>query len=102
MNIFIRHPCLIIEVLSSSTEAYDRGKKFAAYRQIETLQEYVLIDAQKMSVECFRLNEKNKWELNHYLVTENNSEEIEVSFNSVDFHCPISLIYEDVESLELK
>jgi Uma2 family endonuclease len=71
---FIENPCLIIEVLSPSTEAYDRGKKFAAYRQLKSLQEYVLIDLQKMSVECFRLNEKNKWELTHYLVAENNTE----------------------------
>ena len=41
---FLTQPRLIIEVLSDSTEAYDRGDKFAAYRKIESLQEYVLID----------------------------------------------------------
>lgn len=39
----IQFPCLIIEVLSPSTEAADRGKKFAKYRQSSTLQEYVLV-----------------------------------------------------------
>ncbi len=38
---FIRYPCVIIEVLSPSTEAYDRGGKFALYRRLSTLQEYV-------------------------------------------------------------
>lgn len=40
----VQFPCLIIEVLSPSTEADDRGKKFAAYRQSPTLQEYVLVE----------------------------------------------------------
>ncbi len=38
-----QHPSLVVEILSLSTEAYDRGNKFAAYRQIEALQEYVLV-----------------------------------------------------------
>lgn len=40
---FTRYPCLIVEVLSPSTEAYDRGEKFAFYRRLESLQEYVLM-----------------------------------------------------------
>ena len=42
---FIRYPCLIVEVLSPSTEAVDRGEKFKHYRRIETLREYLLIDS---------------------------------------------------------
>lgn len=43
-DLFVEHPQLIIEILSDSTAAYDRGVKFATYRQIAELQEYVLID----------------------------------------------------------
>lgn len=62
----IQYPCLIIEVLSPSTEAADRGKKFAAYRQILTLQEYVLVQVAQPGVEIFRRNEQGKWVLSDY------------------------------------
>ncbi|PHJ56149.1 hypothetical protein VF14_28240 [Nostoc linckia z18] len=88
---FIQYPCLIVEVLSPSTEAYDRGKKFMQYRRIQTLQEYVLIDAEKMSLDCFRLNDRGIWELHPY------EEGNEVHLTSVDFRFPISLVYEDVQ-----
>ncbi|MBD2123602.1 Uma2 family endonuclease [Trichocoleus sp. FACHB-262] len=86
----IQHPSLIVEVLSPSTEAYDRGGKFAQYRRISTLREYVLINAETAEVECFRLNAAGKWELNPY------GEGEEVYLESLDFSCPIALIYEDV------
>ncbi len=94
----VYHPCLIIEVLSPSTEGFDRGKKFKHYRRIDTLKEYVLIDAEKMNVECYRLNEKGKWELTPYAFEEASNEETdrEIELNSINFRCPISLIYEDV------
>ena len=94
----IYHPCLIVEVLSPSTEAFDRGKKFKHYRQIDTLTEYVLIDGETMNIECHRINEKNKWELNPYYFekTANNPNELLVEFTSVNFSCPISMVYEDV------
>jgi len=50
----IYHPCLVVEVLSPGTEAFNRGKKFQNYRHISTLKEYVLIDAEEMMLECFR------------------------------------------------
>ncbi|MCF7969562.1 MAG: Uma2 family endonuclease [Methylococcaceae bacterium] len=58
---FLTVPSLIIEVLSDSTEAYDRGAKFAAYRQIDSLKEYVLIDIKARRVECFRRTAENDW-----------------------------------------
>ena len=88
---FLLYPCLIVEVLSPSTEGYNRGSKFYQYRRIQTLKEYVLIDAEKISVECFRLNEKGIWELHPY------EEGDEVNLTSVDFHFPISLVYEDIQ-----
>jgi Uma2 family endonuclease len=85
-------------VLSSSTEGFDRGNKFRNYRRIETLKEYVLIEAERINVECYRINEKGKWELTPYSLEETieNGTELEVHLTSVDFRCPISLLYEDV------
>ncbi|MEH2119941.1 Uma2 family endonuclease [Nostoc sp.] len=62
----VQFPCLIIEVLSPSTEAADRGKKFAKYRQSPTLQEYVLVQLAQPGVEVFRRNEQGKWVLSEY------------------------------------
>jgi Uma2 family endonuclease len=94
----IYHPCLIVEVLSPGTEAFERGKKFRHYRQIDTLKEYVLIDADKMNVECYRLNERGKWELTSYSPEETtaNGTQLEVYLPSVNFRCSISLVYENV------
>ncbi len=87
---FLQYPCLIIEVLSPSTEAFDRGKKFRNYRQLETLKEYVLVSADQQLIECFRINDKGVWELYSF------SENEELRLESIDFNCPVELIYEDV------
>jgi Uma2 family endonuclease len=55
--------CLIVEVLSDSTEAFDRGDKFAGYRQLESLQEYVLINQKRHQIEWFWRNEEGRWVL---------------------------------------
>jgi Uma2 family endonuclease len=57
------NPTLIIEVLSPSTEAYDRGKKFADYRKIPSLQEYILISQDKASVERYSRGGAGEWTL---------------------------------------
>ncbi len=59
----VAEPRLIVEVLSPSTAAYDRGAKFGHYRQLISLQEYVLIDTDSLTVEVFRRNEAGRWEL---------------------------------------
>ncbi|WP_375340826.1 Uma2 family endonuclease [Okeania sp. SIO2C9] len=46
--------CFIVEVISDSTEAFDRGDKFADYQTLDSLQEYVLINPKWQRVECFR------------------------------------------------
>ncbi len=58
---FSRYPCLIVEVISPSTEAYDRGGKFALYRRLETLQEYVLVGSESKTVEIFRRDAEGNW-----------------------------------------
>jgi Uma2 family endonuclease len=62
----VQFPCLIVEVLSPSTEAVDRGTKFAKYRQFSTLQEYVLVQVEQPGVEMFRRNEQGLWVLSEY------------------------------------
>jgi Uma2 family endonuclease len=56
-----RAPTLVIEVLSPSTQAYDRSQKFALYRRIASLQEYVLVDPDTRRVESFRHNAAGEW-----------------------------------------
>jgi Uma2 family endonuclease len=59
----IVNPIVLVEVLSPSTEAYDRGEKFAHYRRIPSLREYVLVSQAKRRVEVFRRNEDPSWTL---------------------------------------
>lgn len=62
----VRYPCLIIEVLSPSTESVDRGRKFNAYRRIETLQDYILINPNQPIVEVFSRGMTGEWILREY------------------------------------
>ena len=87
---FKRHPCLIIEVLSTGTEGFDRGDKFADYQNLETLQEYVLISQKRQRVECFRRNTEGLWVLHSY------TQGSEIHLASVDFRTSMDAIYEDV------
>lgn len=50
----LQAPCRVVEVLSESTAAFDRGAKFAAYRQLASLQEYLLVDIERQQLELFR------------------------------------------------
>lgn len=59
----LAQPTLIAEVLSPGTAAFDRGSKFAHYRLLDSLQEYVLIDPDTAQVDVFRRNAANRWEL---------------------------------------
>ena len=63
---YVSHPLLVVEVLSDSTAAFDRGAKFAAYRKLESLKDFVLIDVARQRVEVFRRNAENHWVLYDY------------------------------------
>ena len=56
-------PLLVVEVLSPSTEAFDRGAKFAAYRSLASLQEYLMIDPASGAVELYRRDPEDHWVL---------------------------------------
>ncbi|MBE9030850.1 Uma2 family endonuclease [filamentous cyanobacterium LEGE 11480] len=86
---FTQHPKLIIEVLSPSTEAYDRGGKFALYRQLESLEEYVLVGSETQTVEVFRRMADGSWA---FLPDEMG----DVRLESVDVTVTISAIYDDL------
>ena len=87
---FIRYPCVIIEVLSPSTEAYDRGGKFALYRRLSTLQEYVLVSSQTKTVEIFRRDAVGEWRFIPY------SEGDTIELMSLGITLSLNAIYEDV------
>jgi Uma2 family endonuclease len=87
---FIQFPCLIVEVLSPSTEAYDRGSKFALYRRLESLQEYVLIGSETKTVEVFRRETNGAWSFIPYL------EGDEIELTSLGVTISVEAIYEDV------
>ena len=60
---FISHPWLVVEVLSDSTAAYDRGRKFELYRGIDTLTHYLLVEQDRPYAELFFRNAQGQWVL---------------------------------------
>jgi Uma2 family endonuclease len=87
---YITYPCLIVEVLSPSTEAYDRGNKFKMYRRNPSLQEYVLVSADTIEIELFRKTDTNDWRIINYQVGDT------VELKSVNLTFPIEQVYEDI------
>jgi len=61
---YVENPVLVVEVLSDSTEPYDRGRKFESYRSIESLQYCVMVDQNRPHVEVYERIENNRWRLN--------------------------------------
>jgi Uma2 family endonuclease len=59
----VTNPTVLVEVLSDSTEAYHRGEKFAHYRRIPSLREYVIVGQSKPLIEVHRKNEAGLWVL---------------------------------------
>jgi Uma2 family endonuclease len=88
---YISHPSLIVEVLSPSTEAYDRGKKFKLYQQSIALMEYVLVSSEEIEIEVFRKNDRGKWEVTNYLAGD------DVELESINLTFPIDSIYRGIE-----
>lgn len=86
-----RFPTLIVEVLSDSTEAFDRGDKFADYQELESLREYVLINTKQQRVDCFRRNDKGQWVLQFYTPIQK-----EFILESIDFTGTLAALYEEV------
>lgn len=88
----VMNPCLIAEVLSKSTQDYDRSEKFVAYRTIETLQEYLLIDQYRVYVEHYVKTAAHQWLLSEY-----NDLQVILNLNTVDVQIKIADLYENID-----
>jgi Uma2 family endonuclease len=88
----VTNPILIVEVLSKSTSDYDRGDKFYFYRQIPTLQEYVLIDQSRYLVDIYyKIEKSDLWSISRY---EGNDQKIKLQ--SIDIEISMKDLYFDV------
>jgi Uma2 family endonuclease len=88
-NKFITHPCLIIEVLSPSTEVYDRGEKFELYRRVPSLEEYVLVRTDRIGLDLYQRNQHGDWKFKSY------ESGAVIELKSVNLTLEIDLIYTD-------
>jgi Uma2 family endonuclease len=87
---YITYPCLLVEVLSPGTEAYDRGNKFRMYRQNPDLQEYILVDSNSVAIELFRKNNGDNWQIINYQAGDL------IELKSVNLTFPIEQVYEEI------
>jgi Uma2 family endonuclease len=95
---FISHPCLIVEVLSPSTAAYDRRDKFNLYRRSDSLQDYVLVDTQKIEIDIYSKNdlaeptlcERGRWEIMSYVAGDS------IELTSINLTFPIEQVFENI------
>lgn len=87
----VTNPVVLFEVLSPSTEAYDRGKKFEFYRTLPSLRDYVLVDQERVHIEHYRLADNRQWVLT---VLDDAGEQLVIE--SIGAELPLSSIYEQV------
>ncbi len=87
---FLTKPCLIVEVLSPSTENIDRREKLIAYRKIEDLQEYVIVSQDNVEVEVYQKDGQGNWA--RQILGKNDA----VNLNSINLQLTMTELYEDV------
>ena len=88
----ITNPCFIAEVLSKSTQNYDRSEKFAAYRTIDTFQEYLLIDQY-----CVHVEHHVKTAVNQWLFSEYDDPTVTIALKSADLQISIADLYDNID-----
>lgn len=88
------NPTVLIEVLSPTTEAYDRGEKFSQYRRLTSLREYVLVAQDKVRVECYR-RQGDFW-----VLSEVSDLDKALRLESIDCEVPLREIYERIDFSE--
>jgi Uma2 family endonuclease len=86
------NPTVIFEVLSPSTEYYDRGVKLQRYREIESLQDYILVAQNEMRIEQYTRGDANTWTLRDYLHAEDF-----LTIASIGVSVPLAALYERIE-----
>ncbi len=84
----IQCPLIVVEVLSPSTERYDRGEKFARYQRCPTLEVYILVSQDEPHAEVYR--RANAWKQELFLVDQ------VIKLDQHDFELPLAVIYEGV------
>ena len=87
----ITNPTIIVEVLSKSTQARDRGDKFRFYRSIPEFKEYILIDQYSLLVDHFVKTSEHQW-----ILTEYETKESKLSLDSVGFEISLEELYKRV------
>ncbi len=87
---FVQFPSLIVEVLSPSTESFDRGAKFAAYRRLDTLQTYVLVQVDRPAIEVFERNDRGQWVLSDYGLDD------AINLGAIDLTLSVKTIYRQI------
>ncbi|MCY7374407.1 MAG: Uma2 family endonuclease [Pyrinomonadaceae bacterium] len=91
-NDTVTNPILIVEVLSDSTEAKDRGEKFAAYQTLEFLQEYILVSQDKAKIEQFTRQNDGSWKYQATIGLKS-----AVKFTSIEVELTLDEIYQRIE-----
>jgi Uma2 family endonuclease len=86
------NPTVIIEVLSKSTQDYDRGQKFEHYRALDSLQEYITVAQDRVHVEHYARQNDNRW-----LLTEMNASDAVLRLPSLGCEILLTDVYEDIE-----
>lgn len=86
----VANPQILIEVLSDSTESFDRGEKFQSYRNIKYLEEYILISSDKRRIEQYFKDENGRWQFGEVIL------EGHLKLNSVPFVLDIDEVYRKV------
>jgi Uma2 family endonuclease len=86
-----RYPKLIVEVLSNSTKIFDTGEKFEDYKQLNSLEEYILISQDSQRVECRRRTAANTWETAVYEMGDR------VTLKSIDLTFAIGELYRGLD-----
>ena len=92
----VMNPCLIVEVLSKSTQNYDHTRKFKFYRSIAEVQEYVLVDQYAIEIEHYTRLEDNSWRLRDYGADTQSISLSSVEPASVELEIAIADLYEGV------
>lgn len=87
---YITYPCLIVEVLSDTTEAYDRGKKFEKYRRNPNLVDYVLVSSEEMAIDIYHKNDGGDWLILSYRAGDR------VELKSIGLSLAIEKFYEEI------
>jgi Uma2 family endonuclease len=84
---YFTYPCLIIEVLSVSTEAYDRGGKFRMYRNNPILQDYLLVSSTSIEMDLYHQKNNGEWVIINYQAGDT------VELKSINFSFAIEQVY---------